>query len=208
MNRFLNILFCICFSIVVITGAIKFTVEFKQLYYYDIDKLNIERLSGLSKEDIKLNYDYLIDYNTRHDDSEFEMPTIKSSKEGKIHFEEVRDIFQSVNTIFYICLIVSIVGIVINIKNKSVEFLNIISKAIIGIPIILALPIVIDFDRTFIIFHELLFDNNYWIFDPKLDPVINMLPTEFFLHAGMLILFIILISSIVLYSIYKKLKLK
>ena len=37
----------------------------------------------------------MIDYNLSKDDREFELPTIKSSNQGKIHFEEVRDIFQN-----------------------------------------------------------------------------------------------------------------
>ena len=89
-----------------------------------LDNLNIPELSNLSEEEIKLNYDYLIDYNLSKDEDEFEMPTIKSSPQGKIHFEEVRDIFQNVNKLFNICFIISIIGLFINIKNKNIEFLN------------------------------------------------------------------------------------
>ncbi len=71
MKKFLNVLFSICISIVIIVGVINFTVGFKQLYYFDIDYLNISELSGLSKDDIKLNYDYLIDYNLNKNVSEF-----------------------------------------------------------------------------------------------------------------------------------------
>ncbi|HAT4800027.1 TPA: DUF1461 domain-containing protein, partial [Clostridioides difficile] len=90
MKKFLNVLFSVCISIVIIVGVINFTVGFKQLYYFDIDYLNISELSGLSKDDIKLNYDYLIDYNLNKNVSEFKLPTLKSSSQGKIHFEEVR----------------------------------------------------------------------------------------------------------------------
>ena len=117
MKKFLNVIFSICFSIFIITTAINFTVGFKQLYYYDIDKLNIPKLSNLSKEEIKLNYDYLIEYNLSKNVDEFEMPTIKSSNQGKIHFEEVRDIFQNINKISRICLIISLIGIIIGIKK-------------------------------------------------------------------------------------------
>ncbi|MGL6107915.1 lipoprotein intramolecular transacylase Lit, partial [Romboutsia sp.] len=54
MKKILNVLFCICFSILIIIGAVKFTVGFKQLYYFDIDYLNIQQLSNLPKEEIKL----------------------------------------------------------------------------------------------------------------------------------------------------------
>jgi len=203
MKKFLNVIFSICFSIFIITTAINCTVSFKQLYYYDIDKLNIPKLSNLSKEEIKLNYDYLIEYNLSKNVDEFEMPTIKSSNQGKIHFEEVRDIFQNVNKISRICLIISLIGIIIGIKNKDIQILNYTSKALIIIPLVLAIPMIINFEDTFVIFHKLMFSNDYWIFDPRLDPVINILPEEFFFHAGIMILGIVLAVSIILYTIYK-----
>ena len=203
MKKFLNVIFSICFSIFIITTAINFTVAFKELYYYDIDKLNIPNLSHLSKEEIKLNYDYLVKYNLSKNVEEFKMPTIKSSEQGKIHFEEVRDIFQNINKISKICLFISLIGIAISIKNKDIQILNYTSKALITIPIILAIPIIINFEDTFVIFHKLMFSNDYWIFDPSLDPVINILPEEFFFHAGIMILGIVLLVSIILYIIYK-----
>jgi hypothetical protein len=48
MKKILNIIFSICFSILIITGIIKFTVGFKELYYYDINKLKMPRLSNWS----------------------------------------------------------------------------------------------------------------------------------------------------------------
>lgn len=203
MKKILNVIFSICFSIFIITTAINCTVSFKQLYYYDIDKLNIPKLSNLSKEEIKLNYDYLIEYNLSKNVDEFEMPTIKSSNQGKIHFEEVRYIFQNVNKISRICLIISLIGIIIGIKNKDIKILNYTSKALIIIPLVLAIPMIINFEDTFVIFHKLMFSNDYWIFDPRLDPVINILPEEFFFHAGIMILGIVLAVSIILYTIYK-----
>lgn len=203
MKKILNVIFSICFSIFIITTAINFIVSFKQLYYYDIDKLNIPKLSNLSKDEIKLNYDYLIEYNLSKNIDEFEMPTIKSSNQGKIHFEEVRYIFQNVNKISRICLIISLIGIIIGIKNKDIKILNYTSKALIIIPLVLAIPMIINFEDTFVIFHKLMFSNDYWIFDPRLDPVINILPEEFFFHAGIMILGIVLAVSIILYTIYK-----
>ncbi|WP_042276829.1 TIGR01906 family membrane protein [[Clostridium] dakarense] len=208
MKKILNLIFSIAFSILIIMGIIQFSVGFKQLYYFDIDYLDIPKISGYSKEEIKLNYDYLIDYNLSKDETNFEMPTIKSSKEGKIHFEEVRDIFQNINKIFKVCFIISAVFIFINIKNKNIEFLNITSKALISIPLILSLPIIINFEKSFVIFHKLMFSNDYWIFDPSLDPVITILPETFFFHAGIMIIILIFISSIVSYSIYRLLKRK
>ncbi|HGM3507027.1 TPA: TIGR01906 family membrane protein [Clostridioides difficile] len=203
MKKFLNILFSVCISIVIIVGAINFTVGFKQLYYFDIDYLNISELSGLSTDDIKLNYDYLIDYNLNKNVSEFKLPTLKSSPEGKIHFEEVRNIFQNINKLAKLLMVVSLVGIILSVKNKNRKILKTTSITLIIMPLVLAVPILLNFEKSFIIFHKLLFRNDYWIFNPDLDPVINMLPEEFFFHAGMMILILILLVSILLLVMYK-----
>ncbi|UUC43052.1 TIGR01906 family membrane protein [Clostridioides difficile] len=203
MKKFLNVLFSVCISIVIIVGVINFTVGFKKLYYFDIDYLNISELSGLSKDDIKLNYDYLIDYNLNKNVSEFNLPTLKSSPQGKIHFEEVRNIFQNINKLAKLLLIVSLVGIILSVKNKNIKILKTTSITLIMMPLLLTVPILLDFEKSFIIFHKLLFRNDYWIFNPNLDPVINILPEEFFFHSGMMILILILLSSILLFVMYK-----
>ncbi|HBF6115025.1 TPA: TIGR01906 family membrane protein [Clostridioides difficile] len=203
MKKFLNVLFSVCISIVIIVGVINFTVGFKQLYYFDIDYLNISELSGLSKDDIKLNYDYLIDYNLNKNVSEFKLPTLKSSSQGKIHFEEVRNIFQNINKLAKLLLVVSLVGIILSVKNKNIKILKTTSITLIIMPLLLTVPILLNFEKSFIIFHKLLFRNDYWIFNPDLDPVINILPEEFFFHSGMMILILILLVSILLFVMYK-----
>lgn len=208
MKKYWNLIFSIIFSLFLILGAVRFIIGFRELYYFDIDYLDIPSQIGLSEEEIKLNYDYIIDYNFSKEASEFNMPTIKSSPEGKIHFEEVRDIFINVNNFFILCMIISIIGILINIKNSNFEFLKTTAKSIITIPLVLSLPLLINFNKSFILFHELLFDNDYWIFDPNLDPVIKMLPEEFFFHAGIMILIIILLLSLISYGTYKVVKKK
>ncbi len=206
MKKFINIIFSIVFSVLIISLIIKFTVGFKQLYYFDIDYLNIPMSSGLSKEEIKKNYDYMIDYNLGKENKEFELPSIKSSKDGKFHFEEVRDIFQNIDKVLNISILLSILGIVINLINKNIEIFKTTSKALIIIPIISMLPLIVNFQGSFVLFHKIMFDNDYWIFDPDLDPVITILPEQFFFHAGIMILLLIIIASLINYLIYRILK--
>ena len=55
-NRKQDIFLAFILTLFIITLAITFTVFFKQLYYFDIDYLNIAEISGLSKDIIKNNY--------------------------------------------------------------------------------------------------------------------------------------------------------
>lgn len=203
MKRLLNILISFSLAIFIISGSVILGLRCKSLYYYDVLELNISEMSGFTEEEIKQNYDYLIDYNLNKNVEEFHLPTIKYSKEGKIHFEEVRNIFQIVKKVFYISGLISVLGIILSIKNKNMKFLNTASIMTILLPIITAIPLMINFNYFFIKFHETVFSNDYWIFDPSIDPVINMLPQDVFFHIGIFILAIILMISILLQISYK-----
>jgi len=69
------------------------------------------------------------------------------------------------------------------------------------IPVILGIPFIVDFSRAFVIFHEIAFSNDYWIFDPRIDPVIKNLPEWFFMYAAFLILILMLLFAVLFYTI-------
>ena len=103
-------------------------------------------MSNLSREDIIENYDYLIDYNLSWKADEFELPSLPSSHNGKIHFEEVRNIFQIIKKVFYLTGLISILGIILNIKDKNIKFLNITSITTILLPVIVSILLIINFN--------------------------------------------------------------
>lgn len=206
MRKLLNIILSICLALFVIGSSVIITLNIKSIYYNDIDKLNIESMTYLSKEEIIENYNYLIDYNLSWNAGEFELPSLPSSTNGKIHFEEVREIFQSVKILTIIMGVISIIGAIAQIRKRQFKFLRNASILIIIMPLLLAIPIAIDFNKCFIIFHEIMFSNDYWIFNPKMDPIINLLPEAFFMHMGVVILLIMVICSFILQLVYKKIK--
>ena len=61
MKRLLNILISFSLAIFIVSGSVILGLKYKSLYYYDVKKLNISAMSGFSEEEIKLNYDSLID---------------------------------------------------------------------------------------------------------------------------------------------------
>ena len=60
------------------------------------------------------------------------------------------------------------------------------------VPIVLGFFMAIGFDRFFILFHETIFNNEDWLFNPATDPIINVLPEQFVMHS--FILFFVLIE--------------
>lgn len=189
-------------TIAIISIAAVTALNFREIYYTDVDRLDIPEISGYTKQEIIKNYDYLIDYNTSFDDEEFKLPSMKFSREGKIHFEEVRNIFHSLYYIIGIGLLSFLIIVYEAYKGRTKTLKNTL-KMLIILPVIVAIPMIVAFDKVFVLFHKIMFRNDYWIFDPVLDPVINILPEEFFYHETLLIVSLVVIMWILLLITYR-----
>lgn len=206
VNKFLVLLLSIFFALVLIITSVKVTLNLRQLYKFDIDYLKIDQLANMKKEDMLTDYNILIDYLKPSYKSELKFSSLPMSKEGKIHFEDVKGIFVKLEYLLYISLFFSIIGIIYCIKKRDPAFLKWSSIITLLLPVLLAIPFAVNFDKTFTRFHKIFFKNDYWLFDPKTDPIINMLPQEFFFHCAVLILIILTIESIIMSLIYRKIR--
>ncbi|QLY82419.1 TIGR01906 family membrane protein [Clostridium intestinale] len=207
-HKLLQIMFSISLSLFIISSAVKLTLLFKPLYYFDIQYLNIVENTGYSKEDIIKNYNYVINYLLNPLSKEFKLPSISYSNYGQIHFNDVKKIFTSIDILLIVTGLFNILSFILNFKNKNINFLKQTYSILIFLPIILLSVFVVDFDSSFTTFHKIFFRNDYWQFDPKLDPIINILPQEFFLHSALLIVSLIFLSILILRIVYRKLKIK
>ncbi|KXZ39891.1 integral membrane protein TIGR01906 [Alkalithermobacter thermoalcaliphilus JW-YL-7 = DSM 7308] len=205
MFRFKNIISSLFLIMIVVILSVKLVVFFKPLYYFSIDYLDIHKTSGMDKEEIKDNYDYIINYLTSHKEKQFNLPTLHSSEYGKIHFKEVKDIFNALDKILLLSLFVFFVLMINHHKSKDYLFITYSAKALLVAPLILVMLFLVDFNSAFTIFHKLIFNNDYWQFNPSTDPVINILPQQFFFYCGTSIMFTIIIFSILLQLFYSKL---
>lgn len=196
-------LFIICFSFSFMILSVYFTLLFKPLYYMDINVLSIEQTSNINKKELETNYNYVIKYLIENSLEEFNLPTLPSSLHGKIHFKEVKAIFDKLKLILLFSILISVVGILINKRHKTIKYLQTSSNFLIIIPILLLIPFLINFDKSFTTFHHIFFNNNYWLFDVQTDPIITILPQTFFFHCAILIIILIALSSILLRYIYK-----
>lgn len=205
-KSFLQILFSISLFLFIFALSIKFTLNFKPLYYFDINYLHIEKYTSLSKNETKLVYDYLINYVNTTKSIEFMLPILPSSAEGITHFVEVKKLFFKLNFILLFSMLLTIYSIYFGFKNKNYSFLKLCSNLIFFICILLLSGFYWNFNKLFTYFHELLFNNNYWLLDPKTDPVISILPEEYFLHCAVLIISLIIFFSILIRILYIKLR--
>ena len=203
----LTILASLSLSIFILSFSVITTLRMKWTYSIIFVDDSAASFYGynLSEEVIKENYSNLIDYMFSPMGDKLEFKELPMSKEGEIHFYEVKQIFKNFNYLMYGSLITTIFLAVFLISKKNFNFLKFGSILVFIIPLILAIPVIIDFDYTFIKFHELAFSNDYWLFDPFLDPIILYLPQSLFMINTIIIMVLILLITILNIICYKRL---
>jgi integral membrane protein (TIGR01906 family) len=205
-DSFVELITTVALSIVILCICVELTVSFKPLYYYDINALHIEKEASMNRKDIVKNYDYLINFIYKKDKANFNLPTLPSSSNAIMHFYQVQKLFIDMSYILEVGILISALGVIFSIKKKSYRFLSWVPKVLFSFIFIMAIFFITDFDKTFSIFHKILFRNSLWLFDPTTDPVINMLPETYFLHCGLMILTSILVISSLFILVQKYLK--
>ncbi|MFD1465647.1 TIGR01906 family membrane protein [Lapidilactobacillus mulanensis] len=123
------------------------------------------------------------------------------SASGALHFADVKKLF----ILAWLLLIVTApfaIRFLHRLKVKKQNY-RLLWAAQVGlvVPIVIALVASINFDQFFVTFHQLFFRNQDWLFDPATDPIILVLPEEFFMHC--FILAFVLFEGMMLIGIIK-----
>ncbi|MDM0497921.1 TIGR01906 family membrane protein [Clostridium perfringens] len=195
-----DILFSFYLLISSVVFSVILTLNISPILYSLFIKLNkIPNYNNLSKEEILNDYNNIIHYLNSPQEEVLKFKNFKISPIGEFHFLEVKEIFSSVYLICLACLILGIILFVILKKFKlkiSLKAFNIFFYEVLFIFLGLILSFYLNFSKVFTIFHKIFFNNDYWIFDPKKDPIINVLSESYFLFLAVFILFIVMILSI------------
>lgn len=192
----LQILLATSLFLLFVSSSVFATLAFRPLYYLDIVLLDIEGYSGLENQEIKDNYDALIDYNLPLTDGELVFPSDNMMSEtAKIHFEEVKDIFDLFKICALVMIPVCIAGIWYFESKKMRQYLLYTGAVTLILPAVVGGFIALNWQKVFLIFHEIAFDNDYWIFDPYEDGVINILPSDFFMHCAIMIVALVFLGG-------------
>lgn len=182
-----QVILALVLTLTIIGLSVVGTLAFRPLYYHDMKEMDLSAYTGLSEEEIRENYDALIDYNMAWKDGDLEFPTLPMSENGKTHFIEVKEIFDIFKYLAVFGGILSVTGIVFMARKKEYRYLKMTAVVSCGLPAVLGILVALFWDKVFVVFHELFFNNDYWIFDYQTDPIILLLPDEFFMHCAFLI---------------------
>ncbi|MEG2518136.1 MAG: TIGR01906 family membrane protein [Oscillospiraceae bacterium] len=170
-------------------------------YSADIHALNISEFSGLSEEEITLNYNAVMDYLRPFNKAEFDLPTLGFTETGAEHFKDCRDIFNLVYLLSGLAGLSLLFLAVFKRKKITSSQLKLSGILTLAFPIILGLGLAVNFDNLFLLFHSLIFEQGSWVFNPAKDEIIKILPGEFFMHCGMLLLGVCIFFGLLQFSL-------
>ncbi len=197
----LGISFLFLFSFIGL--GLLFVLLFRPLYLFDLHFFNLPEITGYSKEEILLNYDYLIRTCLPFFHDTFQLPTLPSSASGIQHFEEVRHIFYAIYVMSFSSILLLIPILRQKKKNQDFRYLKFSGILVLILPVLLAVFSIVSFHTVFVTMHTILFRNDLWLFNPYTDPIINILPEEYFFHCAAALFLFLIAGGIILLLCYR-----
>ena len=163
--------------------AVFFTLLVAPLIHQsEVQKYGLEAFSGLTALQIKDEMTRLVGYLWLWHRAPLELMYFPMSKTGVIHFAEVKVFVDLVQIIGIVTTIIFVIVTYRRLKKKDILFLKttaVTTYVVLGTLLLFGM---VSFDRLFVLFHEIVFRNDYWLFSYTTDPVIKILPQEFFMH--------------------------
>lgn len=187
-----SILWIIALS-VTLTIFLAVPLFFGEIFWYQLTDL-VQMTAG------KIGHNFLIlmNYLINPLETKLSMPDFPSSASGLHHFAEVKNLFMLV---FFLTIILIPFIIRFMKENLSLVFHNALRVVMLFPLAIGVIAWLISFDQFFVAFHEVLFRDNSWLFDPATDPIISVLPEQFFMHSFLIFL---LIYELIFFVIYRR----
>lgn len=192
------------FAISLLAIGLALAINLRPLYYLNISWLDIPESSGLNAVVIKENYNALIDYCSPFFKGDLVFPSLRASESGLSHFAEVKDIFNLIYIVGAVCLVLTVVSFIIKRKLGEYKYLRTCAIITVVLPAVVGIFSVISFDTLFILFHKIVFDNDDWLFNPKTDPIIDLLPETYFMECALIIAGVMLIGAVIAFLIFLK----
>src|SRR5690625_1608194 len=202
--KFRDVLGITSIFILILTLAIALTIWAVPLYQFTLNHLNIPQRVGMTFDQIMENYYVLLEYLHLPWVDTLALPDFPVSASGAFHFYEVKLLFY----LNYGLLFVSLIGTVFYLRHlkQTRGFWKLVRpfQIAIFVPFVLLFILALDFDWMFVMFHEILFNNDAWIFNAATDPIILVLPQEFFMYCFVLAFILIEVAFIGSYFYFKR----
>mgnify|MGYP003746328837 FL=1 len=210
-SKTLSIYMIIMMIIFIITFSVSIPILFRPFYYFHIDILDLTNKTGLDYQTIKNAYDEMMNFCLGLTNT-FSTGTLKYSTEGMSHFIDVKNLFiLNLTLLLFSTLNIIIIPRFLKKRNITPYRFNGHKNSYYAATILLIIFIIIvlftlpNFSRTFTIFHQIFFPGKTnWLFDPRYDEIIVILPEIFFMNCAILIVSIIIFICLFLIIKNKK----
>ncbi len=216
-NKLCTVLYGVSFFFFVLTFCIGLPIYFRPFYYWQIKPLNLPSLTGKDPAVIKQAFDQVMNYLTLPF-YPFGTGEFRHSAEGAAHFADCKVLFLLNGAVLLVSLVIGILLWVLH-KNKKIKLLRpfgfrtsfyaalVLFFGFVGITAAAAT----DFDAAFEVFHQIFFaGKDNWLFHPRTDAIITILPETFFVRCGILIATTLLLITVItiLVAMIQKIKQK
>ncbi len=204
MKKFKDGFLAVDLMVFFILSGIMLTILISPLIHrLDVNHYRLDLYSGLSKEEIACNFSSLANYLWIFNREPLALESFVMSTNGAVHFAEVKNIVDALQILWLITGIGGGTGAYFEIKQQDFAFLKRTAILMILVPLAIGITASLNFGAAFVTFHRLFFRNDYWIFDVRTDPVISILPEQFFMHGFFAIVLIVVLCALLLYGLYR-----
>ncbi len=205
---------CCLMAILLISSVEAVAYWIPGYYEREYEKYQVlDDLPSMTMEDLLTVTDEMMDY-LRGDREDLHVYTTMGGEyreffnEREIaHMEDVRGLFLAAIQIRRIAIALLILCLVFLAATKAKISLILPRAICVGMGVIfligagLGALIASDFNRYFVIFHHIFFNNDLWILNPATDMLINIVPEPFFMDTAFLILAIFGASTVLVFGI-------
>ncbi len=177
------------------------------LYNQQVNSFHLPELVNMPSTQIKENYTNIIHYLSLLTHTSMQVSSkLITSEATRIHFADVKKVLEVIQIYFLLSTFLLIPLIHTSLKEKRHMFLKTTPIVLIVIIGIVGSFMAINFDGAFTLMHQLIFRNNYWLIDPRIDPIISIFPETFFLELGIILLGLIALMIVLMIVLDKYLK--
>lgn len=199
-QRVFGIAQAVLIGLTVLSGAIALPILFRPFYYWHIGPLRLTELVELTPEQMKTAYNEMMNFCVGWTNT-FSVGVLPFSVSGAEHFADVQKLFVlDLRVLVTASILLIALRIVfhkesLRLAGHTPGFWGAVGLGATGL--VVGAIAALDFEKAFVVFHKLFFPGkDNWLFDPRTDPIINMLPAEFFRNCAILILAVILSSCV------------